>query len=291
MKNIRYSLTEFESTLEYFLASMAQNYAELGEPVDMPQEAYEAFLKNVKVQSQYQHSDCTFYMAVNHKTTELEWLYQIDKALGVPNDLSSMAFFKLIHPDYFKMYMIWALCAADFAAVESNPRIRPLSHTYHITLPLRRNDGTYHWFHQQSRPLRMDANGQMCVFFNTYQYGGEWNEYTLRPLIPHVTFDNAPKSDITTRLTVHFCKFIKQFFTLKELEIIKLYATDLSVEEAAQAMHIKRLTLLDYNKSILGKANTLFCYQFDTAKRAAKFLTEKKLIPPYVGDSFVQTTR
>ena len=278
MKNIPYSLTEFEANLAYFLASMAQNYANLGEPVDMPQEAYEAFLKNVKEQSQYQHSDCTFYMAVNQKTTELEWLYQIDKALGVPNDLSSIEFFRLIHPDYFKMYMLWALCAADFAAVESNPRIRPLSHTYHITLPLRRNDGTYHWFHQQSRPLRMDAKGQMCVFFNTYQYGGEWTDYTLRPFIPHITFDHAPTTHLTARLTLHFCKFIKQFFTPMELKIMKVYETGLSVEEAAQEMGKKRLTLLDYNKSILGKANTLFCYQFVTAQRAAQFLTEKKLL-------------
>ena len=274
MKNMPYSPTVFDSTLEYYIAFMTQNNDELGEPVDMNQEVYEAFLKNVKEQSQYQHSNCTFYMAVNQKTTELEWLYQIDKALGVPNDLSSIEFFRLIHPDYFKMYMLWALCAA----VESNPRIRPLSHTYHITLPLRRNDGTYHWFHQQSRPLRMDAKGQMCVFFNTYQYGGEWTDYTLRPFIPHITFDHAPTTHLTARLTLHFCKFIKQFFTPMELKIMKVYETGLSVEEAAQEMGKKRLTLLDYNKSILGKANTLFCYQFVTAQRAAQFLTEKKLL-------------
>ena len=278
MKNMPYSPTVFDSTLEYYIAFMTQNNDELGEPVDMNLEAYEAFLKNVKEQSQYQHSNCTFYMAVNQKTTELEWLYQIDKALGAPNDLSSMAFFKLIHPDYFKMYMIWALCATEFAAAESNPRLSPLSHTYHITLPLRRNDGTYHWFHQQSRPLRLDAKGQLCVFFNTYHYGGEWNEYTLRPLIPHITFDHAPKSDITTRLTVHFSKFIKQFFTPMELKIMKVYTTGLSVEEAAHEMGKKRLTLLDYNKSILFKANSLLCYQFGTAQRAAQFLLEKKLL-------------
>ena len=278
MKNLPYSLTEFESTLAYFLATMTQNYAELGEPVDMPQEVYEAFLKYVKVQSQYQHSDCTFYMVVNQKTTKLDWVYEIDKALGVPNDLSSIEFFRLIHPEYFKMYMIWALCATDFAAAESNPKVRPLSHTYHITLPLRRNDGTYHWFHQQTRPLRMDAKGQMCSFFNTYHYGGEWNEYTLRPLIPHVTFDHAPKSDITARLRAYFCKFIQQFFTPMEIKIMKVYATGVSVDEAAKEMGKKRLTLLDYNKSILGKANTLFCYQFSTAQRAAQFLLEKKLL-------------
>ncbi len=273
-----YSPSEFEATLGWHIQYYAQKAVQLGEPVDMTQEAYDAFLKNVKEQSQYQHSDCTFYMVVNQKTFELDWLHQIDKALGMPNDLSAAEFFKLIHPDYFKMYLIWASCATEFAATELSPKIRPLSHTYHIPLPLRRKDGTYHWFHQQSRPLRMDAKGQLCVFFNTYHYGGEWNEYTLRPFMPHITFDHAPKSDITARLTLHFCKFIRQFFTPIEIKIIKLYGKGLSVDDAALELGKKRYTLLDYNKSILGKANGLLCYQFGTAQRAAQFLTKKKLL-------------
>ncbi len=278
MTNTLYSSEEFEATLEKHIQFFTEKAVQLGEPVDMNQEAYQAFLKNIKHQSQFQHSDCTFYMVVNQKTLELDWLHQIDKALGMPNDLSCTEFFRLIHPDYFKMYMIWALCATEFAAAELSPRVRPLSHTYHITLPLRRKDGTYHWFHQQSRPLRLDVKGQLCVFFNTYHYGGEWNDYTLRPFIPHVTFDHAPTSDLTARLTLHFCKFIQQFFTPIEIKIIKLYATGLSVDDTAEVMGKKRYTLLDYNKSILAKANSLLCYQFGTAQRAAQYLIEKKLL-------------
>lgn len=273
-----YSPSEFEATLEKHIQFYSENAVQLGEPVDMTQEAYEAFLKNIKHQSQFQHSDCTFYMVVNHKTFEFDWLYQIDKALGVPCNLSCVEFFQLIHPDYFKMYMQWALCATEFAAAESSPKVKPLSHTYHITLPLRRRDGTYHWFHQQSQPLRFDEKGQLYSFFNTYHYGGEWNDYTMCPFIPHITFDHTPKPDITERLTLHFCKFVKRFFTPTEIEIIKLYGKGLSVEGVANKLAKKRYTLLDNNKSILRKANCLFCYQFNTAKRASLYLMSKKLI-------------
>lgn len=273
-----YSPEAFDAVLQEHIRFFSQNALQLGEPVDMTQETYNAYIENVKVQSQINHSDCVFYMVVNHKTVDIEWLHQLDSTLGFTNDLSVAGFYKIIQPKYLKMYVLWACCATEFAATEMSPKIRPLSHAYHIELPLRRADGTHHWFHQQTVPLQFDAKGQLCSYLNTYNYVGEWTKYTLRPFMPHVTFNHAPKPDINARLIKHFSQFIQQFLTPTEIKIIKRYGEGLSVDNIALKDGWKRSTVLDYNKNILGKINDLFCYEFGTAQRASLFLTEKKLI-------------
>jgi hypothetical protein len=215
-----------------------------------------------------------FYSVIDMHTGDFTWQYGLSAALGLPlKDLSLEDYLARIHPDYLPMFRFWAV-AINEAAYTIHEAIRTNHFVYHIAMPLKREDGTYHWYTQHSFAMQTDVEGRYLTHFNFHDYSGHWYAHNRAPMLPYVTNHNQPASELEDLMFAIAEPRIRALFTPTEQILIEWYIKGEPLEEK---LRMQPHTLHEHNSNILKKTSTVLLTDFKSARDAAQLLFEVKL--------------
>lgn len=215
-----------------------------------------------------------FYSVIDMQTGDFSWQHGIGASLGMPvENLSIKAFLSRLHPDYLPMFRFWAIAINEAAySMELGERMR--DYVYHISLPLRREDASYHWYIQHSFALQSDNAGHYVNHFNFYDYNGPWHAHNRSPFLPYVTKQNQPAIDLEKRMLAIAVPRLKALFTATEQALIEWY---MNGEPSVDKLRMQPHTLHEHNSHILKKATAILLTDFKSAREAAILLMEANL--------------
>lgn len=225
-----------------------------------------------------------FYVIVDMAVGEFAWQQGLDRTLGAPaSGLTIQEFFERIHPDYLSRYFAWGFVVHE--AYFRHPEATLENPVYHITVPLRHADSTYHWYTQRSVPLQADAHGQLVSYLNLYDYGGPWNVHNRRPLVPFITRQLQTAQVLEAGMLALMAQQVREQFTPTEQHLLDDYMPAASPRPTWDG---RTNTRHEHHANILKKARMLFCCDFANARAFARFLKEQGLWPqqeaiPHVG--------
>ena len=268
-------MVDFEALYQkYCIEPMNQFGQLLGHPVDLPDDAYHLFLRNLKDPKNLM-PDNSFYLVVDIRKEHFELIHGMQKSLGITAN-TLKAFLQLIHPDYLEPYLVWSI-ASYKTSFDLRSIVKPLQQSYRITLPLKRHDGQYYWYSYHATALRIDANGMLITHLNSYYYEGKWSEDNLRPFEASVSHKNEPNPAWERQLRAYMTDYVLDKFTNTEIDLMKIYARtgDNARTIAKKNKRWAVSTILGYNKQILAKGNKLFNCRFPDAKSVANYCTRK----------------
>lgn len=215
-----------------------------------------------------------FYSVVDMQTGDFSWQHGICESLGLPEKpLQLVDFLALLHPHYLPMFRFWAM-AINQAAYSLAPGDRIHDYVYHIGLPLRRSDHTYHWYTQHSFALQSDEAGHYVTHFNFYDYNGPWYAQHRPPFIPFITAQHQPAQDLEQLMYALAAPQIRAQFTHTEQMLIDWYILGEPVEHK---LRMQPHTLHEHNRNILKKASDILLVDCKSARNAAHLLLEAKL--------------
>ena len=208
------------------------------------------------------------------QTGDFSWQYGLSTALGAPSrDFSLVEFLERLHPDYLPMFRFWAMVINE-AAYSMTLGKGVNDYVYHITLPLRRDDQSYHWYTQHSFAMQSDAAGHYVNHVNFYDYGGPWHAHNRSPFLPFVTNYNQPSPDLDLRMRDLVTPRIREFFTQTEQLLLEWY---MKGEPPADKLRMQPHTLHEHNSHILRKTTAILLTDFKSARDAAMLLLEARL--------------
>ena len=215
-----------------------------------------------------------FYSVIDMQTGDFSWQHGICESLGMPPGyLGLVDFLERLQPDYLSMFRFWAVTINEAAyALELGDTMHDF--VYHISLPLRRNDGSHHWYTQHSFALQSDIAGHYVTHFNFYDYNGPWFAHNRPPFIPFITNHQKPAPKIEQKMHSIATPRIRAFFTHTEQVLIEWYIMG---EPPENKLRMQPHTLHEHNHNILKKASAVLLTDFKTAKEAALLLKEAGL--------------
>ena len=256
---------EFKKVMQ----SMASTASQL-QPFD-----FEALIR--KVLSYHQEIGTfnrAFYSVVDMQTGDFSWQYGLGEALGAPSRTINLeAFLERIHPDYLPMFRFWAMTINE-AAYSMMLGNGMGDYVYHISLPLRRGDDSYHWYAQHSFAMQSDATGHYVSHFNFYDYAGLWHAHNRSPFLPFVTNYNQPAPDLEGMMYTVATPRIREFFTHTEQMLMEWY---MKGEPSCDKLRMQPHTLHEHNSNILKKTTSILLTDFRSARDAALLLLESRL--------------
>ncbi|MBL7807072.1 MAG: hypothetical protein JNN28_04630 [Saprospiraceae bacterium] len=215
-----------------------------------------------------------FYSIVNLTAGEFSWQYrQSETLLSSTKPISLMQFLERVHPDYLQMYQNWAMIINQTAYSLALGR-KVKHYVYHISLPLKIANNTYHWFTQHSIALQTDDSGYYVSHFNYYHYNGKWFSHNRPPFLPYVTNNGEPVPDVNQAMTRIAARKIREYFTPTEQALMEWY---MKGELASEKLRMQPHTLHEHNRRILKMAENLLLTDFKSAREAALFLFESEL--------------
>lgn len=236
---------------------------------------FEALIR--KVQAFHQETGTfsrAFYSVANMQTGDFSWQFGLSTALGAsPRDFSLVEFLERLHPDYLPMFRFWAMVVNE-AAYSMALGEGVYDYVYHIALPLRREDHTYHWYMQHSFAMQSDAAGHYVNHFNFYDYGGQWHAHNRAPFLPFVINYNQPSPDLEKIMYDLAATRIREFFTRTEQLLLEWY---MKGEPIADKLRMQPHTLHEHNSNILRKTTAILLTDFRSARDAALLLLACKL--------------
>ncbi len=218
-----------------------------------------------------------FYSVVDMQTGDFTWQHGISAALGCPpKEFTLMEYLNHVHPDYLPMFRFWAV-AVNEAAYAIHHAVMNNHFVYHISLPLRRADGTYHWYTQHSFAMQTDVEGRYLTHFNFHDYSGHWYAHNRSPLLPYVTNQNQPSPELESLMFAIATPRIREFFTATEQILIDWY---INGEPPGDRLRMQPHTLHEHNSNILKKIAAILLTDFKSARDAALLLFEARLWQP-----------
>ncbi len=217
-----------------------------------------------------------FYSIVNMTTGEFSWQYrQAETLLSSTKPISLMQFLERVHPDYLPMYQFWAMIINQTAYnLALGRKVREF--VYHISLPLKIADNSYHWFTQHSIALQSDDSGYYVSHFNYYHYNGKWFSHNRPPFLPYITCNGQPIPDVNKAMLDMAASKIRNNFTPTEQALLEWY---MKGEPIAEKLRMQPHTLHEHNRRILKMAEGLLLTDFKSARDAALFLFQAGLWP------------
>lgn len=270
MKN-RFNLPATQVYLEFktFMQSMASNANQL-QPFD-----FDALTRSViGYHKSIGSFNRAFYAVVDMQKGDFSWQYGLSEALGGPlQDFSLVEFLDRLHPDYLHMFRFWAMAINETAyAMSLGEEVD--YYIYHISLPLRREDHSYHWYTQHSFVLERDAAGHYVTHINFYDYGGQWYPHNRSPFLPFVTNYNQPSPDMQIKMYATAAPRIREFFTHTEQLLLDWH---IKGKPDSDKLRMQQHTLNEHNSNILKKITSILLTDFKSAREAAMLLFEVKL--------------
>lgn len=258
-------------------ALLLEATAAFGPPVHLNNEDYAAHLEQLRKMVDNSSADNRFYLVMNIKTMEIDFLYGFQRALGYSNDTSYRGYIQLIHPDYLRPYIIWGMSAYK-VGFEMKNLLQPLKMSYRVSLPLRHSNGKYYWYSQHTTPIRLDADNNMICHLNSYAYEGEWSKYNQRPFEACLSRNNTQFEELELKMNAFIATdFLLDDFRNSEIELLQLYkdgansVKEIMERRAGWSKHV----VYEYNKNILKKAKQIFNYEFREARDVARYFKEK----------------
>lgn len=215
----------------------------------------------------------SFYSVVDMQLGDFSWQYGIGAALGIPKDPTLGEFLGYVHPDYLPMFRFWAMAINEAAySIDFGEQIG--DYVYHISLPLRRFDGSFYWYTQHSFAMQHDAAGHYINHFNFYDYGGLWYPRNRPPFLPYVTKLNKPAPDLDGMMYAIAAPRIRALFTHTEQLLLEWY---MKGEPVNDKLRMQPHTLHEHNSNILKKTTSILLTDFKSAREAAALLLESRL--------------
>jgi hypothetical protein len=215
-----------------------------------------------------------FYSIVNMTTGEFAWQFrQSETLLSSTRPISLVQFMDRVHPDYLPMFQFWAMIINQTAYNMALGR-KVRQYVYHISLPLKIADNSYHWFTQHSIALQTDDSGHYVSHFNYYHYCGKWFSHNRAPFLPYITGNGQPVPDLNRAMLDLAASKIREYFTPTEQALLEWY---MKGEPDAEKLRMQPHTLHEHNRHILKRAESLLLTDFKSARDAAMFLHQAGL--------------
>ena len=256
-------------TIRKAMTSMAGAAGQL-QPLDL-----ETFTNNIHTfHNETGKFSQAFYSIVNLMVGEFSWQYrQSETLLSSTRPISLMQFLDRVHPDYLPMFQFWATIINQTAYNMALGR-KVRQYVYHISLPLKIADNTYHWFTQHSSVLQSDDSGFYVSHFNYYHYCGKWFPHNRQPFLPYVTNNGQPIPDVYQAMLDMAASKIRDYFTPTEQALLEWY---MKGEPIAEKLRMQPHTLHEHNRRMLKMAESLLLTEFKSARDAALFLFQAGL--------------
>lgn len=128
----------------------------------------------------------SFYLTFTISNPPLiSWSHNIDRQLGI-TDLNYETFFDCIHPVWLPLHLGFGTAAYGIRRKVFQKWPNELA-VYTTNIPMRHEDGTYHWYNQVSFPIGYDNKGRMVSHINQYHRLCVFNK--LVPSRPKMTIN------------------------------------------------------------------------------------------------------
>jgi hypothetical protein len=215
-----------------------------------------------------------FYSVVDMEKGDFSWQHGIGEALGMhAKEVSLMQYIGRVHPDYLPMFKFWATAITE-AAYTIPESVITHNFVYHISMPLRRADGSYHWYTQHSFAMQTDIEGRYLTQFNFHDYNGHWYAHNRSPMLPYVTDQNRPSDVLENMMFAIAAPRIRAFFTPTEQVLLEWY---MKGEPPSEKLRMQQHTLYEHNSNIIKKVTAILLTDFKSARDAANLLLETKM--------------
>jgi hypothetical protein len=224
-----------------------------------------------------EYPDLSFWLLFDVPNSELVESGGSKEVFG--EEIKSLkGFLSRMHPDYVIPYTAWGQAGYKMA-LQHKETLEPLRSSYRVSIPLRSNNGEYHWYSQHVTLTQLDADGNILAHLNTYYREGRWSPHNLRPFEACLNRNLRPEDvSLESNLYAQMTHYLLDAFTNKELEILNYHIADKTVDEIVATGQVSKHTLHEYNAKILKKAKNLFQYDFRTAKDFAVYCKERGFI-------------
>jgi hypothetical protein len=220
-----------------------------------------------------------FSFILDAQTGDLKHQVGIYKWLGYPNNTFSIKkYLEITHPRHNIAQWINGSCTWD--AIDAN---REWVNFYDITMvfseSLRHTKGHYLHFRCEAFPFQITIDGKGLEF--AYEFSILKNHDKEDFSISF--FDkNGNRPDMLEWVIRAKKKKFASFnlFSFQEMRILKCYGNNkkASMQDIATRFKISKETVATYNTRIIAKAEKLFFYEFDNAKKVAEYLKLMELM-------------
>ena len=241
--------------LNLFLDKLTSHYSE---PVNKTDQEVADLIKKIE-----QSTDIgrTFYIVASAISVDYSHCVRAHDYLPVSTNFNANDYIALIHPEYKRDYIQWAVaCYAHMAEPDVRAQVKPLTISYRTVVPIKLKDNQYHWTCMEAFPIQFDKNGNMITHLNKFTILYVLDEQNKVPLFNEISNNQFLKRSLNK--AVWNTKIMHAFFkpTPSELEILKVYVQYLhfSTADVAKYLNTSIHNIRKHQTNIITKAKSSF---------------------------------